>query len=521
MKGKSHSLISLFTIASLSTTILVQPMSLVKAEEATEDAITQPIQGFMFTVTVLGENGKTLAGQKIMLYDITSGRVEYASGISDSSGKVIFNNLPLNHNFSVSINGIIQGYTVRSGEAGGQMASSFTIPGQGTGAPTYTTKPITITVVNQDGEVLANREVSLKDRNGNLIDSKRSDSMGNIVFTDKLLEGTFYNYYLNGSKIGEVIPGQSRYVYEDTSNAVKSGFTFIATILAEDGLTLSGKEVVLRDITDGPNGPTISATSNSDGQAIFEELSLSRNYSITVDGVVKGHTIRTSEAGSVMRASFFADGKGEKKPTYSKDSVTVVVLDENAEPISGQKVVLRNTLGQEMGNGISDNEGKVIFSQGLHDGTFYKISVNELENISEAMPGNERSIYLTSDQMISSDDSAKPEAPKVDEKNSEKADKIKKGAEKTSVSKQPEASAVDKQSASKETPTSAGEGHSISKETKTSKVDSKNSQKPLSQVSKKALPSTGEQSNSFMAWLGSACLALIAMIFLTKKKLQK
>ncbi|MFZ7333746.1 hypothetical protein [Streptococcus pluranimalium] len=117
-----------------------------------------------------------------------------------------------------------------------------------------------------------------------------------------------------------------------------------------------------------------------------------------------------------MRASFFADGKGEKEPTYSKDSLTVVVLDENTEPISGQKVVLRNTLGQEMGNGISDNEGKVIFSQGLHDGTFYKISVNELENISEAMPGNERSIYLTSDQMISSDDSAKPETPKVDEK---------------------------------------------------------------------------------------------------------
>ncbi len=222
-----------------------------------------------------------------------------------------------------------------------------------------------------------------------------------------------------------------------------------------------------------------------------------------------------------MRASFFADGKGEKKTTYSKDSVTVVVLDENAEPISGQKVVLRNTQGQEMGNGISDNEGKVIFSQGLHDGTFYKISVNELENISEAMPRNERSIYLTSDQMISSDDSAKPEVPKVDEKNSEKADKLKKEAEKTSVSKQPEASAIAKQSKSKETSTSAGEGHSISKETKTLKVDSKNSQKPLSQVSKKALPSTGEQSNSFMAWLGSACLALIAMIFLTKKKLQK
>ena len=96
-----------------------------------------------------------------------------------------------------------------------------------------------------------------------------------------------------------------------------------------------------------------------------------------------------------MRASLFADGKGEKKTTYSKDCVTVVVLDENAEPISGQKVVLRNTLGQEMGNGISDNEGKVIFSPWLHYGTFYKISVNELENISEAMPGNERSIYLT------------------------------------------------------------------------------------------------------------------------------
>ncbi|WP_438835208.1 hypothetical protein [Streptococcus pluranimalium] len=51
-------------------------MSLVKAEEATGDAITQPIQGFMVTVTVLGENGKTLAGQKVMLYDITSGRVD-------------------------------------------------------------------------------------------------------------------------------------------------------------------------------------------------------------------------------------------------------------------------------------------------------------------------------------------------------------------------------------------------------------------------------------------------------------
>src|SRR3712207_6826164 len=97
------------------------------------------------------------------------------------------------------------------------------------------------------------------------------------------------------------------------------GFDFVATILDSNGHVLEGKTVVLSDTTANPAKQVASAVSNSDGQAIFTQLPLNRNLSVSVDGETKGYTVRTSLAGSKEAASFVAKGAGTKEPIYSKN----------------------------------------------------------------------------------------------------------------------------------------------------------------------------------------------------------
>ncbi|MGT2932595.1 MSCRAMM family protein [Streptococcus catagoni] len=501
---KRSSLISLVTVATLGSSFLLVPMDSVKAEETSPKLISQPQQGFSFTVTVLGGNGKTLSNQEVTLFDVTSGRVEHARGLTDKSGRVVFTNLPLSHNFSVSINGIIQGYTVRTDQTNRQMATSFTIPGEGVGLPTYSVSPITITVRDQNGEVLSGREVSLKDTKGNLISNQFSDASGNATFSDKLMEGTFYDYYIGDSKIGQAMPGQARNAYVDTSveeaSATKQGFSFTATVLGEDGLTLSGKEVTLTDITDGPNGQKISVKTNAEGQAIFKDLTLSRNYGVSVEGSDQAYTVRTDQAGAKMSASFFSKGKGEKQPVYSSEALVVVVRNADAEGLAGQRVRLKDYRGQEVASGITDKDGKVTITKGLLDGTYYDISVNSLESIAKAMPGQERSVYLKDNQIFKKGDNPSKEISKVKDEVSDihEADAGRSSSNQRELDKKISQNIDDQ---------------------KTVKKPSFLSQSGAKQVNQKSLlPNTGEKHHTLLAWLSSVYLSVAAIIFLIKKR---
>lgn len=528
MKRKSNSVIGFIAVATLSASFLVHSTMDVRADVPAADVPVNAAKGFNYTVTVVGDNGKTLAGQQVSLFDTTAVRVEYASGATDSSGRITFENLPLSHNFSVSINGQIQSYTVRTDQANANLASSFKIAGQGTGLPSYSKSAITITVRDEEGIPVANKNISLKDKEGNLLSTKTSDSNGQIIFSDQLMDGTYYGYYLDDRLIGEAMPGESRNVYVDTSVAPASektqGFTFIATVLDDQGLTLSNKEVVLTDITDGSNGPKMAMKTNGDGEAIFSNLDLSRNFSVAVEDLDQAYTVRTDRAGAELRSSFIAKGQGEKQPKYSTDPLVVVVRDANSEPLPGQKVVLKDVRNHVVGEMVTGQDGKAIFTNGLLDGTFYHISVNELQDVSEAMPGSERSVYLTDEQIVSPDDAAT-------------ADKTEDGATKSSNGNIQDPKNQKKDGSAREE-NKAGSGESQPskgglKQGKKGKSDNlavvnkanKSSQdRDMTRGDKQkgdktaSLPFTGDSSNAVMTWFGVACLGLVSILVLAKKR---
>ncbi|XCY70570.1 hypothetical protein ABG808_00920 [Streptococcus iniae] len=89
---------------------------------------------------------------------------------------------------------------MRTDQAGTTLASSFTADGLGKGAPSYTNKPLVVLVSNQDAEPIPNKEVILKDRQGNLVDRVLTDNSGLARFTKNLLDGTHYPFYIDGKK---------------------------------------------------------------------------------------------------------------------------------------------------------------------------------------------------------------------------------------------------------------------------------------------------------------------------------
>ncbi|VTS30904.1 cell wall surface anchor family protein [Streptococcus porcinus] len=395
------SILSLVTVATLT---LAQPnlISTVQADALNPANVnSNQIYGFTFTATVLDTNGKVLAGKKVQLFDTTDDSSKVLQELlTDNNGKARFTQLPIGRSISVSVDGKVQGYTLRTSESGSNLAASFTADGIGTVNPAYGRTPLDIYVRNQDGLPLAGKEVGLKDKSGNLIEKLTSDANGLVHFTQKLMEGTYYSYYLAGTKYGETIPGSSRTIYLDDSKSQDS-FTFTATILGQEGKLVSGKTVELYDITDGRAVKVASKVTAKAGQAVFSDLPISRNYSVYIDGQNQGYTVRTSQAGSSMAAAFYIKAKGDQTPIYTNIPLTLTVRDQEGQGIANQSVTLYNKQGQLIANMTSDSEGKVVFTDKLMRGTFYTVRVNDFK-MGEATPGNNISLYLKKDQIKTS-----------------------------------------------------------------------------------------------------------------------
>ncbi|WP_159545370.1 LPXTG cell wall anchor domain-containing protein [Streptococcus halichoeri] len=290
----------------------------------------------------------------------------------------------------------------------------------------------------------------------------------------------------------------------------KQGFSYTATVLAQDGKTLSGRQVTLTDITNGAGGRQISVTTNTNGQATFTNLELARNYSVTVDGINQGYTVRTDQAGAQLQASFYATAKnGEAAPSYSKTPLTVTVYNEEGEAVPGQSVTLKNKLGQVVKTLTSDQNGKAVFSEGLLEGSFYDITVNNLAYVAHAMPGEDRSYYLKSEEI-------KP-APTPQNKNQ--------AADKTAT----DTSHHNQAATDKELPQPPKDN---AKNTNKAANQSANKQTPTEPAtnilaadthakSKTSLPGTGDHNTSLLAWLGAISLAVLGLGLVATKRVKK
>lgn len=318
MNKSFNTKLGLVTVAVLSGIVLTSQLPVnAKAETPVMAASAQ--QGFRFVATVVDSQTHVLPGKLVTLSEVTSGQPKIIASVkTNDAGQAIFNNLPIKRNLSVSVDGQVKGYTIRTDVAGSSKAASFTATGVGTNEPTYSKKTIDITVRDQNAEPVSGRTVTLKTQAGREIASLVSGDNGLTRFTDRLLDGTFYQYFVDGKKIGDIVPGESRSAYVNVAPK-KDYFTFTVTALDKDGLVVKGKEVTLTDITDGKAVALASLKTNDNGQAIFTNLPLSRNISVSIDGKSKGYTLRTDVAGSHKAAAFYVDGKGTKAPQFSAE----------------------------------------------------------------------------------------------------------------------------------------------------------------------------------------------------------
>lgn len=177
---------------------------------------------FAFTATVIDPEGKVLSGKDVQVVDITSGRKTLATVTTDEKGQAVFDKLPLGRSLSIFVNGVPQGYTVRTGVDGDKHSASFTVDGKGTVEPEYSKTPLVVIVRNEDAEPLSGQEVTLKHRVGRVIEKVTTGADGKAVFSKGLLDGTFYELFVNGKKLSQATTGEERSVALDAKDIKKS-----------------------------------------------------------------------------------------------------------------------------------------------------------------------------------------------------------------------------------------------------------------------------------------------------------
>ena len=294
--------------------------------------------------------------------------------------------------------------------------------------------------------------------------------------------------------------GDSHHHHHD--HVIKGDFTFTATVTDPAGKVLSGKDVQVVDTT-GERKTLATVKTDAKGQAIFEKLPLGRSLTVLVDGVAQGYTLRTGVDGDKRSSSFTVDGKGTVEPEYSKTPLVVVALDESAEPLAGQEVVLKHRTGRLVETVMTGADGKAVFSKGLLDGTLYDIFVNG-KKLSEAMTGAERSVYLDAKDIKKPGSETKPEAPKVPSKPDVKPEAPK-------VPSKPEVNPETKPEAPK-APSKSG---TVVKADQAGKAVVA---KPEMKKANNQLPSTGEVVNPFFTAAALAVMATAGVAAVVKRK---
>lgn len=507
MNHVSYRKLSLLTVATLSgLAVSMAGPNAALAEEAAP-RVASVGQGFNFVATILDKDDHVLAGKEVVVSDVTDGVAKVvASAKTGANGQATFSNLPLSRSLSVSVDGVVKGYTVRTDVAGSTQTGSFKADGVGTAAPSYSKQSIILTIRDQEGEAYSGQSVSLKTKEGKEVGKGISDVSGKVVFADKLVDGTFYDVFVNGVQKDPILPGQSRSLLierpasaipspapkEADATPVKGSFSFTATVLEKDQRVIPGKEVRLYDITDGKSVELAVQKTDDKGQARFDNLPLSRNISVNVDGKPQGYTVRTDQDKSQKAAAFYVEGKGTQKVTFSAGKAVIKVVNEESEALAGQEVVLKNKLGLEVAKGLTDKTGHVTFENSLLDGTIYTAVVNGVEMTKLVTTGSSTTFFLAGDQI-------KKEEPKAKQDKTDSAYKEDKPS---------------KESKSAETSSMAAD-----KKVSTTTVTSPKAVTGKGKAAK-ALPHTGERSTVFLSFIG-LILSTTLILFGLGKKMKK
>lgn len=118
MNKSFNTKLGLVTVAALSGIVLTSQLPVnAKAETPVMAASAQ--QGFRFVATVVDSQTRVLPGKLVTLSEVTTGQPKIIASVkTNDAGQAIFNNLPIKRNLSVSVDGQVKGYTIRTDVAG-------------------------------------------------------------------------------------------------------------------------------------------------------------------------------------------------------------------------------------------------------------------------------------------------------------------------------------------------------------------------------------------------------------------
>lgn len=269
----------------------------------------------------------------------------------------------------------------------------------------------------------------------------------------------------------------------------------------------------MTDITDGKAVALASLKTNDNGQAIFTNLPLSRNISVSIDGKSKGYTLRTDVAGSHKAAAFYVDGKGTKAPQFSAEAAVVTIYDANGNTIANQEVTLTNSNGTIVAKGLTEKDGKARFANKLMGGTLYNIFVNGIEMPKTALVGSDVSVFLT-DKQIKKEKPVTPD--KLDkEMNQEKEKELLDTPKPVPPTSKPTAPIKNKKD---DSPKKFTKSQPSSLKSSVKAIGAK--PKVMTALAKK-LPKTGDQAISILTLVGFIVTGLAIMLGFFKKSRSK
>ncbi|UTH13880.1 LPXTG cell wall anchor domain-containing protein [Macrococcus equipercicus] len=364
---------------------------------------------------------------------------------------------------------------------------------------------------------------------------------GKLVFSDNLTVGTLYDIYLNGEKLANkfVKSGATEYVYGTPAVKEKvAGATFTAHVINKDMQNVANQKVDLYDITESDVFYK-SMTTDANGNVVFD-VPAGRNFAVYVNGVNQGYTLRGVE-GSKLENTFFVDTKGDGKYNAETQPATVIVVDENNNPLAGQKVALYRG-GVKVAEAVTAENGKLVFSDNLTVGTLYDIYLNgeRLPNkfvksgateyvygtpVAKEEPKEESKEKPHEEQKVESKEENKQDPKQEDKKIDSKVDDSKTLAKAMNeVKKKPEAKMMNSSTNQNEMRSEKAVVHQDNKDnemTVMNKADNKIDTKQMAQQEKqemKKLPMTGEQQGLLA---GLASMLFVAgtglLIFIRRK----
>ncbi len=380
------------------------PSVLVGTDTDSQVAIEDDFIGLSFTTQLVNQQGLTLAGHKVSLFDVTDERFFVAEQETNAYGEATFSLLPVERNYSVFIDGEPMGYTFRNSEPVA-MGRTFVLDQEITGSANradFAQEPAIVTVYDQNGEPVADQTVALMS-SGKELAQATTDAKGQVSFK-QVYQGVYYDLTLNGEVVQNFArsgENTSLYTYveanEEKSEPVvadgnKGEVRFEATAINDEYHTLSDVEVALYDITYSSELVAKGVT-NEQGVVAFTGLKTSHNYSVMINGDFVGYTFRSSEDKASLAHTFTiqsCDSKeGDKVKTVSS---TVNVANADDIALAGKTVSLMRQ-GQVVATATTNEQGNAQLSN-LIIGEFYDIYVDGTSVNNFVQGGSNQSVFI-------------------------------------------------------------------------------------------------------------------------------